>query len=135
MAEKIEKSENEWRENLTDEQFHITRRKGTERAFSGKYYDWKEKGIYRCVCCDTPLFSSDSKYDSGSGWPSFKKPLQEQAICTERDTTHNMERVEISCNTCDAHLGHVFDDGPPPTFMRYCVNSASLTFEKLNEER
>lgn len=123
----------EWREKLTPEQYHITREKGTERAFTGKYLHNKEEGVYRCVCCGEPLFSSSTKYDSGSGWPSFWEPLKPENIREEEDNSWLMRRTEIVCSNCGAHLGHVFEDGPQPTGLRYCVNSASLDFEKADE--
>ena len=119
----------EWREKLTPEQFHVTREKGTERAFTGKYWDQKAAGTYKCVCCGEALFSSDDKYDSGSGWPSFTQPVEAAPVGTEQDRSHFMVRDEIVCTSCGAHLGHVFGDGPSETGQRFCVNSASLDFE------
>lgn len=133
MAEKKQKvvhSEEEWQDRLSPEQYRICREKGTERAFTGEYYNNQQTGEYRCICCGTPLFASEQKYDSGSGWPSFWQPVQDGALEEHNDTTHGMVRVEITCATCDSHLGHVFTDGPQPTGLRYCVNSASLDFVK-----
>jgi len=130
MAEKVTKSDTEWRRDLTEEQYHVTRQKGTERAFAGALCSNNERGVYRCVCCGNDLFSSDTKYESGSGWPSFWQPLAEDRVAEEEDHSHGMVRIEALCSQCDAHLGHVFPDGPRPTGLRYCMNSAALRFER-----
>jgi peptide-methionine (R)-S-oxide reductase len=131
MNGKIEKSEEEWKKTLTPEQYHVLREKGTERPFTGEYADTHDDGIYRCAGCGSPLFSSDTKYESGSGWPSFYQPVATDALETETDRKFGMARTEVLCAKCGGHLGHVFPDGPEPTRLRYCMNSAALKLEKL----
>jgi peptide-methionine (R)-S-oxide reductase len=130
MADKVTKSEAEWSRELTPEQVEVCRRKGTERPFSGRYTDCKDEGVYRCTCCGNALFSSETKFDSGTGWPSFTAPLSEESVKTEADAGHGMLRTEVVCRRCDAHLGHVFDDGPAATGLRYCMNSVALDLER-----
>ncbi len=129
MAKRAKKSDDEWERELTPEQYAVCRARGTEQAFSGAYWDCKEDGVYRCVCCHAPLFSSETKFDSGTGWPSFTSPTEPTAVRTETDRSYGMVRTEVLCAGCDAHLGHIFPDGPAPTGLRYCINSVSLALE------
>ena len=129
-GDSVKKTDEEWKDQLTPEEYAICREKGTERAFTGEYYDCKDTGMYRCKCCGEPLFSSETKYDSGTGWPSFYAPVGQEQVKTETDRSHGMQRTEVLCSACDAHLGHVFEDGPNPTGLRFCINSASLDLDK-----
>ena len=130
MSEKIERSDGEWKEILTSDQYQVCREKGTERPFSGQYHDCKDTGVYVCVCCGQALFNSETKFDSGTGWPSFYAPIDINNVATETDNSLFMRRTEVMCGRCDSHLGHVFEDGPPPTGLRYCMNSLSLDLKK-----
>jgi peptide-methionine (R)-S-oxide reductase len=135
MAEKVVKPDSEWRAQLSQEQYRVTRQKGTERAFTGAYHAAMTPGVYRCVCCGQPLFDADAKFDSGTGWPSFFAPIEEKAVTYETDRSHAMVRTEVLCSRCDAHLGHVFPDGPEPTGQRFCMNSAAVSLEPRDAGR
>ena len=129
MTDKINKEDNEWRRQLSDEQYQVCRQKGTEPPFTGKYYQCDDNGVFRCACCNTPLFHSDAKFDSGTGWPSFWEALNSEAVTKHEDVSHGMHRVEVVCSRCDAHLGHLFPDGPQPTGLRFCINSVALELD------